>query len=130
LEPTPVTDCMQLGRPKRVNWLKTAGRLDYVMYPQMVLYIGRKRKYWRLKERRGEGKEERSRRVPHRRRWQAGLSFLGIFSLEIGIFGCTSALHVPGCTVCDCWGGTADWCKGKLRSDEMVVTAMLLLREG
>lgn len=37
----------------------------------------------------------------------------------------SSMLHVPGCTVCGYWGGTADWCKAKLRSDEQESEMML-----
>lgn len=44
-------------------------------------------------------------------------------------------VYVLGCTVCEYWGGTADWCKAKLRSDDrkrsemMVVMVMVMVRE-
>lgn len=58
LESTPVTDCMQLGRPKRVNWPKSAGRKDllYREEEELLAVTG--------EERRGEARrvEERGKR--------------------------------------------------------------------
>lgn len=95
----------------------------------------------RGEERRGEWRRgERGEISPRAssKTLAGGAVVLGIFAFEtVEAWMCRcrcSMLHVPGCTVCEYWGGTAEWCKAKLRSDasksEMMVMAMLLRENG